>query len=78
MDSHRLSGLYHSPLIEASGVHTAKERKEKEDVCVCVLISPPVLNMPSKHNVAIDNDWGICTVSLIREMHIITQSNIIL
>ena len=37
MDLRRLSGLYHSPLIEASGVHTAKGRKE--GVCVCVSVA---------------------------------------
>ena len=36
MDLRRLSGLYHSPLIEASGVHTAKGRKVCVCVCVCV------------------------------------------
>ena len=36
MDLRRLSGLYHSPLIEASGVHIAKGRKEGVCVCVCV------------------------------------------
>ena len=34
MDLRRLSGLYHSPLIEASGVHTAKGRKEGVWVCM--------------------------------------------
>ena len=36
MDLRRLFGLYHSPLIEASGVHTAKGIKEGRCVCVCV------------------------------------------
>ena len=39
MHLRRLSGLYHSPLIEASGVHTAKGRKEGVCVlCLCVCV----------------------------------------
>ena len=38
MDLRRLSGLYHSPLIEAGGVHTAKGRKEGRKVCMCVCV----------------------------------------
>ena len=37
MDLRRLSGLYHSPLIEARGVHTAKGGRRKVCVCVCVM-----------------------------------------
>ena len=37
MDLRRLSGLYHSP-IKASGVHTAKGRKEGVYVCACVCV----------------------------------------
>ena len=35
MDLRRLSGLYHSPLIEASGVHTAIKEGRKVCVCAC-------------------------------------------